>query len=70
MSILIKSEEGFYEIPADVLKKYKISKEQFEKGLQKMSPDVEGQMPLVPTCPSYGECKLCMDKKSLWASCL
>ncbi|MBI5394968.1 MAG: hypothetical protein HZA91_06680 [Verrucomicrobia bacterium] len=56
MSILIKSKNTYYEIPATVLKKYKITKKQFEKGSKKAPADVAGQ--------------ICMSKKSLWASCL
>jgi hypothetical protein len=66
MSILIKSEEGYYEIPADVLEKCKISKEQFEEGREKMSADVEGQS----SHEVYIGNVCCMDKRSLWASCL
>jgi hypothetical protein len=43
MSILIKTGEEYYEIPADVLEQYKISKEQFEEDRQKMSNDVAVQ---------------------------
>jgi hypothetical protein len=55
MSILIKSEEGYYEIPADVLEKCKISKEQFEEGREKMPNDVATQAS-VPK--SEGGCNL------------
>ena len=67
MPILIKSEEEYYEIPDKVLKKCKVSKEQFEKGREKMAADVEGQC---------GDCSLVdlrpcdCNFKSYWASCL
>lgn len=68
MSILIKSGKNYYEIPANVLKKCKITKAKFEKGKKKMSTkksaDVTGQSDV------YIGASCCLDKKSLWASCL
>jgi hypothetical protein len=66
MSILVKSGEGYFEIPADVLEKCKISKEQFEKGRKKMAGDVEGQ---ASDCNLVNLSTCCMSKSSLWASC-
>ena len=40
MSILIKSGEEYYEVPADVLDQCKISKEQFDEGRVKVSSEV------------------------------
>jgi hypothetical protein len=67
MAILIKSAKEYYEIPDEVLKKCKITKEQFEKGREKLSADVEGQC---SDCTLVDLRTCCMDKLSLWASCL
>ena len=67
MAILIKSKKNYYEISDTLLKKCKITKKQFEKGMKKKSADVAGQ--------SWDDCSLvdlsscCMSKASYWASC-
>lgn len=72
MSILIKSEKVYYEIPNDVLEKCKISKEQFEKGLSELSADVARQKRISwdSDCTLVDLTSCCMTKQSLWASCL
>ena len=68
MSILIKSEKKYYEIPNDVLEKCEISKEQFENGLKEISADVAGQSAEdLHNVVDLTTCK--MDLASIWASC-
>ena len=68
MSVFIKSNKGYFEVPDGVLKKCKISKAKFEKAKGKAKAEVAGQS---------HECNLvylgCCTKcphGSLWASCL
>ena len=68
MSILIKSGKKYYAIPANVLNKCKISKAQYDKIGKKKSADVAGQC--WDDCSLVDLSSCCMDKKSLWASCL
>ena len=63
MSILIKSGDKFFEIPNDVLEKYKVTKEQFEKGCKEVSADVAGQ------CEDDVSGQWCLDKPTYGASC-
>jgi hypothetical protein len=67
MSILIKAGKSFYEIPAAQLKKFKITKKQYEKAAKNLSAEVAGQC---NDCNLVDLRTCCMDKKSLWASCL
>jgi hypothetical protein len=64
MSILIKSDKAYYEVPEAVVKKYKITKKQFEKSRKKASAEVAGQDGAV----YLGCCTKC-SYASYWASC-
>ena len=64
MSILVKSGDKHYEIPTDVLEKYKITKEQFEAGCKEVSADVAGQSEGDDVSGQW-----CMDRPSYGASC-
>jgi len=67
MAIVIKSGKDYYEVPADVLKKCKITKKQFDKACKAAGAEVAGQC---DDCNLVDLRTCCMSKKSLWASCL
>jgi hypothetical protein len=66
MSILIKSGDKYYQIPEAELKKFKITKREFDKSQQQTSSDVAGQS---SDCSLVDLRGCCMSKKSLYASC-
>ena len=66
MSILIKSGKQYYEIPASELKKYRITRKQFEKGRKVLAAELAGQS---SDCDLVDLTTCCTSKKSLWASC-
>ncbi len=67
MSVVIKSGKAYYEIPADVLKKCKITKKQFDRACKAAGTEVAGQS---DDCNLVSWPSCCIGKKSLWASCL
>jgi hypothetical protein len=66
MSILMKSGDKYYEIPETELKKFKITKRQFDKSQKQSASEVAGQS---SDCSLVDLRSCCMSKKSLYASC-
>ena len=68
MAILLKSGEEYFELSDEVLKKSKITKEQYEKAREKGSGDVAGQS-WDSICSLVDLSTCCWSKQSYWASC-
>lgn len=64
--IMLKIGDEFFAVPPEKIKEFKVSKAEFDAQMKASdAPEVSGQCNEV-----YIGNTCCMDKKSLWASCL